>query len=155
MKKLKRYNQKVSVMGRIKCRKIISIVNDFYGINCLEPSKKREIVAPRQVAIYYSHKLTNLTLSSVGLMFNKDHATVLHSIDIVEGRMRFDKEFKKQRPELEELIFGVNFKTNDEFILFTAKEDLNELINKMSLKQCNELKDIIIGANEEIETVEN
>ena len=50
------------------------------------------------------------------LMFNKDHATVLHAINIVEGRMLYDKKFKEQRPKLEELIFRVNFKTEDEFI---------------------------------------
>tara|TARA_R110000823_G_scaffold281803_1_gene400053 strand:+ start:1096 stop:1539 length:444 start_codon:yes stop_codon:yes gene_type:complete len=147
MRKSNRYNQGIPVMSREKCRKIISIVNEFYEVNCLQPSRKREIVSVRQVAIYYTHKLTNLTSSSIGLLFNKDHATVLHCINIVEGRMLYDKEFKKERPKLEELIFGVNFKTTDEFLLFKAKEEINELMSKMSLDQCNELIENIKNKN--------
>tara|TARA_R110000823_G_scaffold71663_1_gene165118 strand:- start:28 stop:507 length:480 start_codon:yes stop_codon:yes gene_type:complete len=159
MKESNKYNQGISVMSRTKCRKIISIVNDFYEVNCLEFSRKRGIVAPRQVAMYYTHKLTNLTFSSIGIMFNKDHATVMHSINVVEGRMDFDREFKDQRPKLEELIFGVNFKTTDEFLLFKAKESINELVSKMSLEQCSSLKEIIdnfiIFDNKKLETLKS
>ena len=143
MARLKKYNQGISEMSRVKSRKIISIVNEFYQVNCLEFSRKRHIVEPRQVAMYYSYKLTNLTSNSVGLMFNKDHATVLHSINIVEGRLKFDREFKEHRVKLEELIFSVNFKNTDEFLLFQEKEDISELISEMSLYQCRELKEII------------
>ena len=143
MARLKKYNQGISEMSRVKSRKIISIVNEFYQVNCLEFSRKRHIVEPRQVAMYYSYKLTNLTSNSVGLMFNKDHATVLHSINIVEGRLKFDREFKEHRVKLEELIFSVNFKNTDEFLLFQEKEDISELMSEMSLDQCRELKEII------------
>ena len=139
MKKLKRHSQGISIISREKCRKIISVVNEFYGVNCLDLSKKRVVVEPRQVAMYYCYKRTNLTSTSVALMFNKDHATVLHSINIVEGRMLYDKKFKEQRPKLEELIFRVNFKTEAEFLLFQTKEKINLLVSKMSLDQCNEL----------------
>ena len=143
MKESNKYNQGISVMSRTKCRKIISIVNEFYQVNCLEFSRKRHIVEPRQVAMYYSYKLTNLTSNSVGLMFNKDHATVLHSINVIEGRLKFDREFKEHRVKLEELIFSVNFKNTDEFLLFQEKEDISELMSEMSLDQCRELKEII------------
>jgi hypothetical protein len=143
MARLKKYNQGISEMSRVKSRKIISIVNEFYQVNCLEFSRKRHIVEPRQVAMYYSYKLTNLTSNSVGLMFNKDHATVLHSINIVEGRLKFDREFKEHRVKLEELIFSVNFKNTDEFLLFQEKEDISKLMSEMSLDQCRELKEII------------
>ena len=139
MKESKRYNKGIPVMSREKCLKIISIVNEFYGVNCLQATRKRLIVDPRQIAIYYSYELTNLSTTSVGLIFNKTHATVLSSINVVEGRMLFDKKFKKQRPKLEELIFRVNFKTEYEFLLFKAKEEINLLVSKMSLDQCNEL----------------
>ena len=143
MARLKKYNQGISEMSRVKSRKIISIVNEFYQVNCLEFSRKRHIVEPRQVAMYYSYKLTNLTSNSVGLMFNKDHATVLHSINVIEGRLKFDREFKEHRVKLEELIFSVNFKNTDEFLLFQEKEDISELMSEMSLDQCRELKEII------------
>tara|TARA_B110000977_G_scaffold198189_1_gene282491 strand:- start:5726 stop:6163 length:438 start_codon:yes stop_codon:yes gene_type:complete len=139
MKDLKRYNKGISIINREKFLKIISIVNKFYEVDCLQNSRITSIVEPRQIATYYTHKLTDLSTTSVGLLFNKTHATVLSSISVIEGRILFDKEFKKQIPKLEELIFRINFKTEDEFLLFKAKEEINELMSKMTLNQCNEL----------------
>ena len=146
MTELKKYNQGISQMSRVKSRKIISIVNDFYQVNCLEFNRKRHIVEPRQVAMYYSYKLTNLTTNSVGLMFNKDHATVIHAVNIVEGRFKFDRGFKEDRIKLEALIFSVNFNTTDEFLIFKEREDISELISKMNLEDCKELKEVIINS---------
>ena len=153
MRASNRYNQGIPIISKTKCLKIISILNEFYQVNCLEFSRKREIVAPRQIAMYYTHKLTNLTLSSIGSIFNKNHATVLHSINVVKGLLQFDKEFKEQRPILEKLIFGVNFETTDEFLLFKAQENIIELVSNMTLDQCNELNEFIYNVNEKLETV--
>jgi hypothetical protein len=153
MRQSKKYNQGIPVISKAKCRKIISIVNEFYQVNCLELTRKREIVEPRQIAMYYTHKLTNLTLGSIGFMFNKDHATILHAIKVVKALMEFDREFKEQRPRLEELIFGVNFETTDEFLLFKAKENITELLSNMNLDQCNEINEFINSINNKLETV--
>lgn len=147
MKESKRYNQGISTINREKFIKIISTVNEFYEVDCLQNSRITSIVEPRQIATYYTYKLTNLSTTSVGLLFNKTHATVLSSISVIEGRILFDKEFKKQIPKLEELIFRINFKTEDEFLLFKAKKEINELMNKMSLDQCNELIEVINNKN--------
>ena len=159
MKVLKKHNRGIQTTNKIKCDKIISIVNEFYKVNCLEINRRREIVEPRQIAMYYTYSLTNLTLSAIGKLFNKDHATVLHGINVVEARMEFDRVFKEQRTELEELIFGVNFKTTDEFLLFKAKENLKELVSQMSLGQCNTLSEIITNSiiitDKKLETVKN
>lgn len=146
MRVLKRHSQGAETINKVKCYKIISIVNKFYEVDCLKDSKIREIVEPRQIAMYYTRSLTNLNLSAIGRLFNKDHATVLHSINIVKNRMEFDREFKGQRSELEELIFGVNFKTTDEFSLFQAKDNIKKLVSEMSLGQCNLLSEIITNS---------
>jgi len=137
---MKKYNRLTSTLCREKTRKIIAAVNKFYGVNCLEFSRKRIIVAPRQVAMYYAYKETNLCSTSVGLLFNKDHATILYSIKMVESMMKFDPKFKRDRKALEDEIFKINFKTPKEFELFKLKEEVNELVNGMKLDKLTELK---------------
>jgi hypothetical protein len=130
----------VSNLCREKTRKIISSVNKFYSVNCLEKTRKRIIVIPRQIAMYYAYKETNLCSTSVGLLFNKDHATVLHSINMVESMMKFDPKFKRDRKSLEDEIFKINFKTPEEFELFRLKEEINKMVNKMNLNKITTLK---------------
>jgi len=123
-----------------KTRKIIAVVNQFYGVNCLENTRKRHIVIPRQIAMYYAYNETNLSTTSVGLLFNKDHATVLYAITMVKSMMRFDPKFKKERKELEDEIFKVDFKTPKEFQVFQLKEEVNKIVSRMNLDKLTELK---------------
>jgi hypothetical protein len=141
---MKQYNRKTSILCREKTRKIISIVNEFYQVNCLEFSRRRAIVIPRQIAIYYAYKETSLNTTSVGLLFNKDHATVLHSVNMVESMMKFDPKFKRERKSLEDKIFIINFKTPEDFKLFQLKEDVNKIVNKMKLDKLTELKESLV-----------
>ncbi len=51
-------------------------------------SRKRNIVVPRQVAIYLSRRYTDSPLQAIGKSFNRYHATALHSIGAVERGIR-------------------------------------------------------------------
>ena len=63
----------------------------------MSKSRKRTIVTARQMAIHRIHFLSrpmpNATRPSsgeIGRYFGKDHTTVLHSIDTVNGLLRYD-----------------------------------------------------------------
>jgi len=63
--------------------------------------KKREIVIPRQVAMYFSKRFTQLTLQLIGVNFGgRDHSTVIHALESVEDMMKLDSNFKAQIDEL-------------------------------------------------------
>ncbi len=65
-------------------------------------SRKREIVQARQVAMYLSKKLTELSLSRIGeLLGRKDHATVLHACKTVKDQMGYDKSFNELVKDIE------------------------------------------------------
>lgn len=56
-------------------------------------SRLREIVLPRQIAMYMAKELTNLSLKSIGYHFGgRDHSTVIHAIQTVNDLMDTDKE---------------------------------------------------------------
>ena len=63
--------------------------------------KKREIVIPRQVAMYFCKRYTQLTLALIGENFGgRDHSTVIHALESVEDMMKADPNFKNSVEEL-------------------------------------------------------
>jgi chromosomal replication initiator protein len=55
----------------------------------------RSVMIPRQVAIYLSRKLTDLSLVGIGEKFGgKDHATIIHSVKKIENEIKVKKELK-------------------------------------------------------------
>jgi chromosomal replication initiator protein len=79
-------------------------VADFFKVE-LEAMKgkikKREIVIPRQVAMYFCKRYTQLTLALIGENFGgRDHSTVIHALESVEDLMKTDSNFKNSVDEL-------------------------------------------------------
>jgi chromosomal replication initiator protein len=68
-------------------------------------SRKKQIVIARHTAIYLCSELTNLTLKSIGSHFgNRDHSTVLHSIDEAKVRIENDPKFREDIEKLKRNI---------------------------------------------------
>jgi chromosomal replication initiator protein len=79
-------------------------VADFFKVE-LEAMKskvkKREIVIPRQTAMYFCKRYTQLTLALIGSNFGgRDHSTVIHALESVEDMMKTDANFKNSVEEL-------------------------------------------------------
>lgn len=63
---------------------------------CLSKTNKREIVQPRQIAMYFAKKMTNLSLSVIGAKIGwKDHATVLHACKTIGNLIETDLNIRK------------------------------------------------------------
>ena len=68
-------------------------------------SRKQTVVQVRQIAMFLAQKYTELSSARIGALIGKrNHATVLHSCNLVEGRMKVDKNFKSKVDEIETLI---------------------------------------------------
>ena len=79
-------------------------VADFFKVE-LEAMKsklkKREIVIPRQTAMYFCKRYTQLTLALIGENFGgRDHSTVIHALESVEDMMKTDANYKNSVEEL-------------------------------------------------------
>lgn len=83
-------------MKMISVEMIQKSVSDFYNIPLSElRAKKRHknIVFPRQIAMYLSRKLTNMSLPEIGSAFGgKHHTTVLHSYKEIEKEISNTEE---------------------------------------------------------------
>ncbi|MDA3904306.1 MAG: chromosomal replication initiator protein DnaA [Desulfuromusa sp.] len=78
--------------------KIQKKIADHYQIKTIElKSSKRlkNIVFPRQVAMYICRKLTNLSYPEIGNKFGgKDHSTIIHAVKKIERTMKEDLQIK-------------------------------------------------------------
>ncbi len=59
-------------------------------------SRKKIITFPRQVAMYLGRKHTKESLGDIGRTFNRNHATVLHSVKVVSELCRRDTSVQRQ-----------------------------------------------------------
>jgi chromosomal replication initiator protein len=87
---------------------IQKVVSDFFSLPIEaihSKTRKREIVQARQLAMYFSKKLTKASLATIGLHCgNKDHATVLHACRTVNNLIETDKQFRNYVEELDKKI---------------------------------------------------
>ena len=68
-------------------------------------SRKLEVVQARQIAMYFSKRMTKNSLSAIGSYIGqRDHATVLHACKKVEDLMDTDKFFRQNVLEIEEKL---------------------------------------------------
>ena len=71
------------------------------------PSRRKEIVQARQLAIYFTKRLTNLTLKRIGAhLGGRNHSTVAYSLRMVSERIETDRHFKGIVSDLEEKVGG-------------------------------------------------
>lgn len=87
---------------------IQKIVCDYFGLPIDQihaKTRKREVVQARQVAMYFSKKLTKSSLATIGLQCgNKDHATVLHACKTIANLIDTDKQFRGYAIEIDKKI---------------------------------------------------
>lgn len=85
--------------------KIIHRVASFFNLKLKDICSKRrmrDIVLPRQIAMFLAKKYTDTSLVEIGRKLGgKDHATVLYSIKKIEEKISKDPVFKAMIEELE------------------------------------------------------
>lgn len=68
-------------------------------------NRQKEIVLPRQVAMYLAKQLTDLPLKSIGYHFGgRDHSTVIHAVQTVHDLLETDKDTRATVTELQRVL---------------------------------------------------
>jgi chromosomal replication initiator protein len=68
-------------------------------------ARSRKVTLPRQIAMYLTRELTNLSLPDIGRNFGgRDHSTVLHACKKVEKIQDTDLAIKASLLQLREVI---------------------------------------------------
>ncbi len=88
-------------------QKAVETYYDIDHASLVSGKRKKEIVVPRHVAIWLSRELCDRTLADIGDHFGgRSHATVKHSIKVVEDAKKEDRLFYDQVMQLKETIIG-------------------------------------------------
>ena len=96
---LKKYNEFVPSPALI-----IEYICRYYDVDEEQvrgQGRKRDLMEARQTAMYLIRRMTNLSLNDIGKEFgDRDHTTVLHSLDQVEKKMRSDPAYAEKVKEI-------------------------------------------------------
>ena len=68
-----------------------AVAYGFSVEDVLSSSRRQPLVLCRQISMYLCRELTDLSLPKIGEQFNRDHTTVLHSVEKVKRILRSDR----------------------------------------------------------------
>lgn len=92
----------------IQISRIQEVVANYFQTSVEElKGKKRvkQIVVPRQIAMYLSRELTDASLPKIGQEFGgKDHTTVMHAHSKIAKALKTDSDIKASVTDLKEII---------------------------------------------------
>ncbi len=86
---------------------IQSVVEEFYHVShedMIGRKRSKNIAFPRHVAIYLTNTMCEMSLKAVGSAFGRDHTTAIHSIEVVETKMKEDARFNEELQQLKNII---------------------------------------------------
>jgi chromosomal replication initiator protein len=85
-------------------------VAEQFGMRVVDLKQKnnsRNVVVPRQIAMYLAKQMTEASLPEIGRQFgNKHHTTVMHSIAKIDEQRRDDKDLHRTLNKLQEQLNG-------------------------------------------------
>lgn len=97
-----------NTVREISIDQIQEVVSDYFKMDVAtlqSKTRKRHIVQARQLAMFFSKKLTKASLASIGSQIGKrDHATVLHACKTVDNLSQTDKKFRQYVEDLKEKL---------------------------------------------------
>ncbi len=93
---------------KITIEAIQRAVAESFGMRVAELKQKnnsRQIVVPRQIAMYLAKQMTEASLPEIGRQFGgKHHTTVMHSISKIDDQRRADKDLNRTINKLMETL---------------------------------------------------
>lgn len=88
---------------------VVAAVADYYRVRIDDlrgRSRTKEIVLPRQVAMYLMREETSASLGDIGNeLGGRDHTTVMHGIDKIEQALSADAALRSQLVAIREAVF--------------------------------------------------
>lgn len=126
-----------------KIKNVIHNINDYFDVDIQDPTRKREIVLPRQLAMYYIRKNFNISTTKIGMFFPsksskskfKDHASVLHADKTIKGYLEYDKEVQGYDKDLSDKIKKLSTLSLEEAKKEIKKDQILKDISTLDMEQ--------------------
>ncbi len=92
----------------ISIKDVVKTIADFYQIeeeNIYEKTRRREIIKPRQVAMYILREDFNISYPSIGQKLGgRDHTTVIHSCEKIKKDIKSDSVLLQEINQLRSIL---------------------------------------------------
>jgi chromosomal replication initiator protein len=89
----------VATIKRVVCR-----TYHLSEAELVSKSRYKRIVVPRNLAMYFTRRYTEMSFAAIGEVFGREHATVMHSVRRIERQLREDQRFAHQARYLQKKI---------------------------------------------------
>jgi len=76
-------------------KSIIAIVSSVTGVDIREKKRTRECTNARIVYCYMARRFTHCTFNEIGMIIERNHATILHLNKQYDGIYKTDQDFRK------------------------------------------------------------
>lgn len=94
----------------VDSKSIMSVVGSYYTLTQEElcgKSRKKEIVQPRQIAMYLLRKENNASFPTIGEYFGgRDHTTAMHACDKIEKMLEHDEDMLREINFIRERLYA-------------------------------------------------
>jgi chromosomal replication initiator protein len=94
----------------VQPEEVVRKVADVYGLSMdqiLGRDRSREVVLPRQIAMYLLREEANISLPQIGeALGGRDHTTVMYACDKINDLLERDDRLRRQVIEIREQIYG-------------------------------------------------
>ncbi len=94
---------------RINIPYIVDFVSKNFSIpkeKLISPSRKKEILYPRQIAIFLCRRYTEEPLQTIGDAFSRKHSSIIHSLETIEAKYMQNLKVKREIDFLLEKLDG-------------------------------------------------
>jgi chromosomal replication initiator protein len=96
-----------AVATRLSIPEIQKIVCDYYGISLPEllgRSRQKRLVRARQMGFYFARLYTEKTMTELGRLFQRSHASVVHALQTLERERKTNQRLAQEVQLLEEKL---------------------------------------------------
>ncbi|MDP3093836.1 MAG: chromosomal replication initiator protein DnaA [bacterium] len=92
-------------------KKIVQTVSDFYDLRekeVFDVTRKKEIVKPRQIIMFFLREELKYSFPAIGRMFKgKDHTTAIHAFKKIKGEIERDEDFLEEISLIRKKLYGL------------------------------------------------
>ena len=97
------YSTSAAEPVKVEAKTIIDVVAEHFNMpvdNILGKKRNKEIVVPRQIAMYLTREMGQLSYPDIGREFGRDYTTVIHSFEKIKAEIQKDNALKETISDL-------------------------------------------------------
>ena len=97
----------ITLTSKIDGTKIVNSASEKYNIpadEILGKKRSKDIVWARHMSVYVMRKLADMSFNDIGKFFNRDHSTIMASVEKIEKESESNPSVAKEIQELIDIV---------------------------------------------------